>query len=44
MTETAKDPRMPAEVAAIVEHGFATWANDSNVDEALRARFDAEPI
>ncbi len=44
MTETAKDPRMPAEVAAIVEHGFATWANDSNVDEALRARFDAERI
>ena len=35
---------MPAEVAAIVEHGFATWASDSSVDEALRSRFDAERI
>lgn len=43
MSEIAKDPRMPAEVAAIVEHGFATWASDT-VDETLRARFDPERI
>ena len=32
---------MPAAVAAIVERGFAAWA-DSDGDEALRARFDSE--
>ena len=34
---------MPAEVVAIVERSFATWAGDS-VDETLRNRFDPERI
>ncbi|NIL93297.1 MAG: hypothetical protein GTO71_02390 [Woeseiaceae bacterium] len=39
MTEKA----MPAELAAIVECGYATWASDS-VDPEVRARFDSERI
>ena len=31
---------MPAELCAIVECGYAIWANDT-VDKALRARFDS---
>jgi len=38
-----KDAAMPADVAAIVDCGFAAWASD-DVDPALRARFDAERI
>jgi hypothetical protein len=34
---------MPDELMAIVDKGYAAWANDS-VDAALRARFDAERI
>ena len=34
---------MPAELCAIVECGYAIWANDS-VDAALRARFDPSRI
>ncbi len=34
---------MPAEVAAIVECGYATWAGDT-VDDNLRSQFDAERI
>ena len=34
---------MPAELEAIVECGYATWATD-NVDAALRARFDSQRI
>ncbi len=34
---------MPDELMAIVDKGYAVWAND-NVDAALRARFDAERI
>ena len=34
---------MPDELMAIVDKGYAVWANDS-VDAALRARFDAERI
>ena len=44
VSETAKDPRMPPEVTAMVEHGFVTWATDAKVDEALKARFDPERI
>ena len=43
MSETGTAPKMPVEVAAIVECGFAIWAGDA-VDTALRARFDAERI
>ena len=39
----AGDRNMPPEVAEIAECGFATWASD-NVDDKLRARFDAERI
>lgn len=41
MTETKAS--MPANVAAITEAGFATWATD-DVDDALRARFDDQRI
>ena len=43
MTEHKKAPIMPAHVADIVACGFAVWATD-DVDEALRARFDAARI
>ncbi len=43
MGETQKDSKMPAEVADIVECGFAIWAGDG-VDEALRSRFDPARI
>ena len=33
----------PDEVAAIIDCGYATWAND-DVDEALRARFSDQRI
>ncbi len=42
MTDTGSR-NMPPEVAEIVECGFAIWASD-NVDEKLRARFDADRI
>lgn len=34
---------MPDRLTAIVNNGFAIWANDE-VDPALRARFDSERI
>lgn len=34
---------MPAELATLVECGYAIWATD-DVDEALRARFDSRRI
>jgi hypothetical protein len=37
------DLNPPAEVAAIVECGYAIWAGD-DVDPALRARFSGERI
>jgi len=43
MTDPKKSPSMPAQVADIIDCGFATWATDE-VDEALRARFDAVRI
>ena len=43
MTEKTAQAAMPANVAAITETGYATWASDE-VDAALRARFDNERI
>ena len=43
MSDVARVPKLPVEVAAIIECGYATWAGDT-VDENLRARFDAERI
>lgn len=43
MSNINKDPAMPAEVSAIVDCGYATWAGDG-VDDKLRARFDSERI
>jgi len=43
MTDQDNDTTMPAEVAAIVECGYVTWASD-NVDQVLRARFKAKRI
>jgi hypothetical protein len=43
MTERESKARMPAEVAAIAECGFATWAGE-DVDPKLRARFQAARI
>jgi len=37
------DPNAPAEVTAIIECGFATWASD-DIDEVFRGRFDRERI
>lgn len=34
----------PPHVQAIVDCGFAIWADDAGVDEATRARFDSERI
>lgn len=43
MNEESPGPAMPAALAAIVDCGFAIWANDS-VDAALRSKFDGERI
>ena len=43
MSDKAVQAAMPAELAAIVECGYAIWATDS-VDDAMRARFDARRI
>ena len=43
MNEQGPDMDPPAAVAAIVDCGFATWADDE-VDAALRARFDEHRI
>ena len=43
MTEKALQAGMPAELATMVECGFAIWATDT-VAEALRGRFDSERI
>ena len=32
--------KMPASVQLIVECGYAIWADEASVDEAMRARFD----
>ena len=38
-----RDIDAPAEVAAIIERGYATWASES-VNEQFRARFDSKRI
>ena len=43
MSKETSRAAMPANLAAIVEAGFAIWADDS-VDETLRGRFDRERI
>ena len=35
---------MPEAVAALVKCGFARWADEDQVDEKLRTRFDSERI
>ena len=41
MNERSSDINPPESVVAIVDCGFATWA-DNGVDDALRARFDED--
>lgn len=43
MNDKASRAKMPANLAAIVEAGFAIWADDS-VDASLRAQFDGQRI
>jgi hypothetical protein len=43
VNESNRYSRMPADVAAIVECGFAIWARD-DVDDSLRSRFDSDRI
>lgn len=43
MNDKASAARMPANLAAIVEAGYATWADDS-VDSTMRERFDRDHI
>ena len=44
MNTGAHDLNPPESVAAIVDCGFATWADDEEVDATLRARFDEQRI
>jgi hypothetical protein len=43
MTERESKVRMPDDVAAIADCGYATWASD-DVDPKLRAKFEVERI
>ena len=43
MTDTTKSGDMPADVAAIADCGFATWASD-DVDSSFRRRFAEDRI
>lgn len=43
MNKRITDISPPESVAAIIDCGFATWA-DQDVDAALRARFDTQRI
>ena len=43
MTDNNSKATMPESLAAIVECGYAIWA-DNHVDAALRARFDEQRI
>lgn len=43
MNDRTASSDAPAEVAAILDCGFATWASD-DVDSALKARFAADRI
>lgn len=44
MNAGSSDLTPPESVAAIVDCGFATWAEGEDVDAALRDRFDARRI
>ena len=44
MNAGSSNVKPPDSVAAIVDCGFATWAEDAEVDAALRDRFDARRI
>jgi len=43
MTEKTKQAAMPAELATMVECGYAIWATD-DIGETMRSRFDSERI
>ncbi|MDH3339467.1 MAG: hypothetical protein OER22_03635 [Gammaproteobacteria bacterium] len=43
MSESRTTPDAPADVTAIIDCGYATWARD-DVDDALRARFAGDRI
>ena len=43
MSDKAQQTAMPAELAAMVECGYAIWATD-HIDDAMRARFDSQRI
>lgn len=43
MNEESRRTKMPADLAAILDCGYAIWADDS-VDAQLRARFDGAHI
>ena len=43
MSKQQDDPKVPADVVAIIEAGYATWASD-DIDPALRARFPGDRI
>lgn len=43
MNEKIFDAKLPAEIAALTESGFAIWDSDAVTDE-FRARFDSERI
>ena len=43
MTDSDPSSNMPAEVAAIVSSGFATWAG-GEISAAFRQKFDADRI
>ena len=43
MNDKKGDPNLPADVTAIMECGYVTWASD-DIDEALRARFSGDRI
>jgi len=43
LSDTKNDLNAPADVTAIIDCGFATWASD-DIDEVFRGRFDSERI
>lgn len=43
MNDNKPSPAAPAQVAAIMDCGFATWASD-DVDETLKSRFAVDRI
>lgn len=43
MNDKTSELQIPAEVAALSECGYATWANDA-MSEEFRAHFDADRI